>query len=123
MDIATDALLDAKYEAALLHQKEGRLQDAATGYFEILNLRADYIPAAIKYGQLLSQVGKYDDAVKVLNHALRYAPHSSKIYNDLGQVLIKRGDTINGIIAFENAIAVDPGEALSYFNLGSVYLV
>jgi len=68
------------------------------------------------------QEEQYNEAIDVLQRILRRAPGQAPVYNLLGLIYLKQGESIQSAIgSFEQAVRIDPTYAEAYFNLASTY--
>jgi len=58
------------------------------------------------------------EAARVLREALALDPSSTRAHNNLGQALMRLGDTRQAIECYEHAVRLDPGYAVAHTNLG-----
>ncbi len=64
----------------------------------------------------LSDQHRYDEAVGALRLALTTAPGEAILWNTLGTLLVRRGDSALALTMFEEAVRLDPGFALAVYN-------
>lgn len=72
----------------------------------------------------LEGLGRFDEAIETLRRVLTIEPLASSAWNNLGNLLGKRGDMQGAIVALERAaeLELDPRQAsISYFNLGVLH--
>jgi len=68
------------------------------------------------------QEERYNEAIDVLQRILKNDPNQAPVYNLLGLIYLKQGESIQSAIgSFEQAIWTDPNYAEAYFNLASTY--
>ncbi|MGE5192859.1 MAG: tetratricopeptide repeat protein [Deltaproteobacteria bacterium] len=72
-------------------QSQGRTDEAENHFREALDLDPRYFPARLKLGMLLLLQSRADDAVGVLEEAVRLAPHSSQAHFQLSQAYGRQG--------------------------------
>jgi tetratricopeptide (TPR) repeat protein len=75
-------------------------------------------------GHRSKRLGQLDDAEAYYRRALAGAPPGSfhaDIQNDLGNVLLLKGDLKGAQVLYESAIESEPGKAALYFNLGQAF--
>jgi len=58
------------------------------------------------------------EAARLLRDALALEPSSTRAHNNLGQALMRLGDTRRAIECYEAAVGLDPGYAVAHTNLG-----
>jgi len=65
---------------------------------------------------------KYNESIEVLQRILRSDPNQAPVYNLLGLIYLRQGESIQSAIgSFQQAIRTDPNYAEAYFNLASTY--
>ncbi len=62
-----------------------------------------------------------ETSIRHYEKALRYDPHNSMLYNDLGRVILARMDFKKARAYFIKAITLEPGFAEAHSNLGLIY--
>ncbi|HQQ06999.1 MAG TPA: tetratricopeptide repeat protein, partial [Candidatus Omnitrophota bacterium] len=63
----------------------------------------------------------YRDETAFLEQTKRCAPWSPIVHNNLGGIYLLQGRTQEGLRELEQALALDPGNGLAWFNLGAAY--
>ena len=71
---------------------------------------ADYPWSFVNIGMLLTDNGRYTEAVAALEKAIMRIPNNSWAYTCLGNAYHGKGDTVSAIAAYQKAIALDPGD-------------
>lgn len=66
----------------------------------------------------LDQAGQTDEAYREYKEALRLDPENPSAHNDLGVLLLRRGDVAGAIAEFREALRLDPANELYRKNLG-----
>ncbi len=62
--------------------------------------------------------GRFDDALRILGHAVRSDPRSSGVWFEVGVVLGLEGDHEQACEAFEHALDLDPNCKAAHFQKG-----
>jgi tetratricopeptide (TPR) repeat protein len=78
---------------------------------------------AFEKGVKLSNEGKADEAIKKFEEAIAIAPSFYQAKNNLGSVLLTKGDYSGAKQQFEAVTKIQQADAAAYFNLGNVYLL
>ncbi|NVN89572.1 MAG: tetratricopeptide repeat protein [Desulfuromonadales bacterium] len=60
-------------------------------------------------------------AIEAYNRALEFNPNDSDVLNDQGAMYRQSGDTRRALANFEKALAIDPGNLESLYNMGYIY--
>ena len=72
----------------------------------------------ISKGWTLYRQGKYDDAIKAYDEAIRLDPNLASAWNEKGKVLFMQRLYDSAIQAYDEAISLDPNFAMAWFNKG-----
>ncbi len=110
----------AYYRLARSYQNLGEIDSALKTLDRCIEIQADYIPAYVDKGNILSREGHSKEAEAVFRQALSIDPKSDKAWVGLGAVL-RNEKPAEAIDAFKSALAVNPksGDAAEY--LGELY--
>ncbi len=107
-------------QIALQHHQAGRLPDAKNIYSRILHKNPDHPDALHLLGTLYLQTGNNQMAVELICRALKIDQSNPFFHNNLGaayQALYRLDDAVS---CYHKALALEPGYAEGYFNLGNV---
>jgi protein O-mannosyl-transferase len=109
----------ARNNLGLLLLSRGRTADALPLLLEAVRLQPDYALAHRNLADALQRVGRSNDAVEEFRAALAYerSPAAAEIANDLGVLLVRLGRLPEAIVAFEDALRVNPDFAPARANL------
>jgi len=77
----------------------------------------------LRYGILLSYVGRREEAAAVLRKAIEQDPLRNTIWQGLGVTLMESGDRDGAYDAFHHALAIQPADSFSKFHLGRLQLI
>lgn len=94
---------------------------AMSAWQRVRSHRPDYRPVYFDLADAYLQLGKSDEAVKVLRDAAGRWPAESEPHNAVGVVLVSRGALDEAIESFSRAVAADPRDDTGHFNLGRAY--
>ena len=72
------------------------------------------------YANILSDMGRLDEAAEHFCAALKLRPNSAEINNNLANALRKLGKTDDAIAHYKKAISLEPGFAVAHYNLASI---
>jgi len=67
------------------------------------------------------RIGAYDEAIEILNMAVKIDPKFVPAYNQMGLILFEADKKDKSVEAFKNAIAIDPENLNSRLGLGKTY--
>jgi len=108
--------------ALLLSNAFGKPNEAIAHFNKALEIRPAYSEAKVNLGVVLSQQGRYDEAIKLFEDALndmRYpTPHFAE--GNLGWALYKKGDTRMAVDHIRAAVTLEPKFCQGYRNLGII---
>jgi hypothetical protein len=107
--------------AVALHQ-QGRLDEAAAAYGEVISQAPETLTAHSNLGSLLRQVDRIDDAERHLRRAVELAPDHPTPLGNLGHLLRWTGRYAEAAPVFEAALARDPDNRELATNLGAACL-
>ncbi len=108
--------------ALLLSNAFGKFEDSIAHFRRALEIRPGFSEAKVNLGVVLSQQGRYDEAIKLFQEALndmRYpTPHFAE--GNLGWALYKKGDTRMALDHIRAAVTIEPKFCQGYRNLGII---
>ena len=67
------------------------------------------------------RIGAYDEAIEILNVAIKIDPKFAPAYNQIGMILFEADKKNESVEAFKNAIAIDPENLNSRLGLAKTY--
>ena len=67
------------------------------------------------------RIGAYDEAIEILNVAIKIDPKFVPAYNQIGLILFEADKKNESVEAFKNAIAIDPENLNSRLGLAKTY--
>jgi predicted TPR repeat methyltransferase len=108
-------------QAALAHQRAGRLPQAVAIYRQILLDTPDDVDALHLMGMIAHESGDQDAALELISKAIAVAPEYAELHNNFGLVLMARQQLDDAAASYLRAIAINPGYAFAHNNLGAVY--
>jgi predicted TPR repeat methyltransferase len=109
--------IEAIWQAALAHQRAGRLADAARGYRQVLEQAPAHAGALNFLGIIAIQTGQPEQAIEPLQRAIAAQPDVPEYHNNLGLALQRAARLDEALSAFERAIALKPALADAHYNL------
>jgi len=65
---------------------------------------------------------KDENAEDILNEILELQPDTVNVYNSLGVLYRKRGDSATALKHYEKALKIHPHESHIYYNIGRVHI-
>ena len=112
---------DIAFYTGYLSEKAGRYMDALGWYDEALRRKPEPGELASIYchkGFCLKETGDIKGALRELELSRGLNPDLKETYNLLGVCYYRMDDHVKAIEAFERSIAIDPGSAIDYANIG-----
>ena len=108
-----------KLALAAEHHKEGRTDQAATVYREILRASPNNVDALRLLAGILVKESDYEEAENLLTRAVSLAPDFALAQLDLGDLYLEQNRYADAIGAFEKAVDLVPDTAKAHHRLGS----
>jgi serine/threonine protein kinase/Flp pilus assembly protein TadD len=117
--------LDAKdwasyMELGLNAYQAANYKGAAENWEQALKLEPDNVPALRNLGAVYHALGRDDDAVGALQHALEIKP-SADAYNNLGTIRFYQGRYEDAVPAFEKSVALSANKPEIWGSLADAY--
>ncbi len=109
------------YYRAIALTATGRFDQATRALSRTLALRADYLPAWLRLGELALSQGDVEGARNHFASALETAPDSAAARVGLGQVAAETGDPRQAIRWYEEALEIAPTADRIHYLLGLAY--
>ena len=107
-------------QAGVAHHNAGRFTEARAVYREILDAAPDRPEALALLADILQREGADDEAIALLERAVRVAPSAAQLHRTLAGALHRRGRIDEAIAACRRAIALQPAQAAAHTDLGIV---
>ncbi|MEI8175675.1 MAG: tetratricopeptide repeat protein [Candidatus Omnitrophota bacterium] len=70
----------------------------------------------------IRQNGYWRDQVTFYTRTLKYAPESTRMYNNLGNIYLQKGKTAEAVAILKKGALIDPPDAFLYNTLGQAYM-
>ncbi|MBN1635751.1 MAG: tetratricopeptide repeat protein [Deltaproteobacteria bacterium] len=106
---------------AAIKQADVEVQSAISRYTEILEKTPDQMDAYIKLAKLYYDRRDYDQAQQIYTRALRYFKNDARLLNNMGSVLIAKGELGSAIEHFMRAHKVSKEFVEPVYNLACAY--
>jgi TolB-like protein/DNA-binding winged helix-turn-helix (wHTH) protein len=97
--------------------------DAESDFRQALALEPTDSRVLSRYGNLLSDLGRTEEATAMLRKAIVQDPLRKANWQNLGIALAASGDHAGAYDAFHHALAIRPGDAYTTFALGTLQLI
>ena len=106
------------YYLADLTAREGDPETAAEALDRVLSLDPGNVPALIRRGNALLELGRLDDAERDYSRALDRDPRQSAAHVGLGRASYERGDFEQAIVHFREAMQDQPEGSAIHHHIG-----
>jgi tetratricopeptide (TPR) repeat protein len=113
--------VEREFAAALAHQRKGKQDAARNAYERIIAAQPDHIDSLNNLAVIEWTQRNLHRALDLLGRVIKLAPTNPVYLRSLGQVLNEMGSYDRAAAAFEFAVKVDSGDALSWHYLGVTY--
>ncbi|MBL6951814.1 MAG: tetratricopeptide repeat protein, partial [Alphaproteobacteria bacterium] len=105
--------------AALRHQRAGRLAEAERGYQQILQADPHQPVALNLLGVLAHQLGRHDAAIDLISKAVAIQPNYPEAHYNLGTMLHELNKPDAAVASYNKALVIRPDYAEAHNNLGN----
>ncbi len=109
-------------QVALQYHRAGRLQEAEVIYRQVLERSPDNCDALHFLGVIALQAGHHEDAIALVERAIRINPSAPAFHNNLGEAYRGLGLTNEALGCYERAIALRPDYREARINRANVLL-
>jgi protein O-GlcNAc transferase len=109
---------DQALQQAIQLQMQGKLDQAAVQYQEILKLWPSHFDAKHLLGIIRAQQGRNLEALELTGAAVKTNPHDAPASSNLGIVFQRLGRSESALASFDRALAMQPGHVDALFNRG-----
>jgi protein O-GlcNAc transferase len=113
------AMLPMWLKLALQHLQAGRLPQAKMLYEKILLAEPNHSDALHMSGLICHQQGNSQNAVNLINQAIRTRPSEPIYFSNLGKVLQSQGRLLDAIASYRQVLVLKPNFADAYNTLGT----
>ncbi|MEX3969765.1 tetratricopeptide repeat protein [Paraburkholderia caribensis] len=110
-----------EFADAAAKEAEGDLEGAETGYRRAIESDRTYLDAYLNLGCLLSESGRYDEAIEVWRKALLENPEHHLLHFNLGVALEDAGRLEQALIAYRRSIELKHAFADAHFNAARIH--
>lgn len=111
------------FQISLEHHRSGRLQEAERGYRAVIQSDPNHADAVHWLGVLILQAGQPADALPLFEKAAILRPGDAAFQYNLAHAWLGTRKIDQAIIAFENAVRLDPDRVESLTALAGVLLM
>ncbi len=117
-----DLLPEAHAEQGYLHWRSGDLDAAEAAFRHALDLKPEYSRTLASYGGYLRGTGRPEEAIPVLEQALRDDPLSTEILFNLGKAEMHAGRPEKNVQYSERIRQIEPTSVYGYLSALQAYL-
>ena len=107
---------------AQMHERSGKLDEAAQQYQKALKLKPKHLGALVGYAHLQDRRNKLEEATKLYGKAIAAHPTEAAVHNDLGLCYHRRGMLKESQASLVKAVELAPDRKLYRNNLATVYV-
>jgi choline-sulfatase len=108
-------------ELATLYELEGRFDDAARLYAELLETEAPTTGLLIDRGAALARSGRHDEAERDYQSAVALDPDLPEVHYNLALIALERSDDTSAEAGLRRAVALDPTFSAAHLELSRLY--
>lgn len=120
--VARKLLAEAHTNLSIMLGKRKQHKECMQHIEEAIQILPDYGPAHLSLGICYTDMGRYQDAVKKIQEALRLDRNLGVDANfNLGVIHSKLGDSKKAIKHYQEAVAVNPKSVMPNLNLGMLH--
>ena len=112
---------EACYNLANAWKDLGKLDEAATCYRRVLQLKPDFAQAHNSLGNVTKELGKLDEATTCYQRALQLKPDYAEAHNNLGNAYRAAGKLDEATACYQRVLQLRPNQAEAHSNLGNVF--
>lgn len=114
---------EGQYNFGYCYEKRNIPDSAIFWYEKMLSEKINYFPAYQHLQELYYKNQDYEKAILSNKKALELFPKKIELYINIGNSLMLKGDTLNGLSYFEDAAAIPPLDYILLQNVANVFKV
>ena len=116
-----DPALERMMNEAIYHHRNSRFQQAAEGYWKVMEANPGHAQATYLLGMVMHRIGENEKAIELISQALAFGYGGAEEYCNLGIIYNQLGRLEDVVECQKQSIARDPQYTAAYFNLGNAY--
>ena len=116
-----DPALERMINEAIEHHRNSRFQQAAEGYWKVMEANPGHTQATYLLGMVMHEIGENEKAIELISQALAFGYGGAEEYCNLGIIYNQLGRLEDVVECQKQSIARDPQYTAAYFNLGNAY--
>jgi tetratricopeptide (TPR) repeat protein len=117
---AMQGAVQALFEGAFALHQQGRLNEAARIYEQILKIDSRHADSLHLLGLIVNQAGKSDLAIQLIGQAINVRGNEASYYSNLGTIVQAQGQLDAAAACYRRALELNPRLAEVYLNLALV---
>ena len=95
--------------------------DEVSFWQDVINESPSKIRGRVNLGYAYSRQGRFDQAIREFQAALKLDSEDYQLYSNLGVAYKGQGRNEEAILEFQKALRLKPDDGLTYYNLGNIY--
>lgn len=99
----------------------GHTRDSKDEFQKCINLDPKNTDAMLRLGEIYFDVKKYDDAIKLIDQALKVNPYIARAYFLKGMIFLENKDTAKAVSSMQTAVEQDGKYYDAYVQLGLIF--
>ena len=107
---------------AFSYHSDGNIIEAGKKYQYFLDQGFKDARVFSNYAIILKELNKYDDALALINQAIKIYPERAELYSILSDIFRQLSRLDEARLSLNEAIKLNPNEANYYLNLGIIYI-
>lgn len=100
--------VSAQFQRGVALQQQGRLEEAAAAYRELLKVAPNYAEAHANLGAVLARLGRHAEAIAAYEAALKINPNLTPVYFNLGLAHYRANHPAAAVAAFRQLLSISP---------------
>ena len=116
-----DPALERMMNEAIEHHRNSRFQQAAEGYWKVMEADPGHAQATYLLGMVMHRIGENEKAIELISQAFAFGYGGAEEYCNLGIIYNQLGRLEDVVECQKQSIARDPQYTAAYFNLGNAY--
>ena len=112
------AYSDVHYNLAVALAARGDRVEAYQSYREAIRINSRRLEYSVSFVKTLVEDNRIDQAIRVLDDAVRDRPGATRLYDEAAELLFSRGNMDGAIAVLRRIIQISPQRAQPHINLG-----
>jgi tetratricopeptide (TPR) repeat protein len=108
----------ARYNLGSVLRSQGRFEEAADQFKQIIQTRPDHVPAHCGLGLTFQSQGRFAEAIDRYRRALEIEPSCAEAHSNLADLLSGQNKSDEAIVHYRRALRADPNYVHAHCNLG-----